>query len=142
VLRAALVYPTSERGVPVTETLRAGGSDLRGYQVDEFHGDTLVAMQLEEQVPLVRLRRPWRLNFVGAVFADVAALLERHPGGRIVTDPTRRIASRPKLDDFHTSVGAGVRLLIPGVAIPAIRVDFGYGIDVRDYAVSFSLAMP
>jgi hypothetical protein len=33
-----------------------------------------------------------------------------------------------------------VRLVIPGVAIPAVKVDFAYGIDVRDFAVAVSVA--
>jgi hypothetical protein len=33
-----------------------------------------------------------------------------------------------------------LRLLIPGVAIPAVKVDLAYGIDARDYAVTVSIA--
>jgi len=31
-------------------------------------------------------------------------------------------------------------LLVPGVAIPAVKLDVGYGIDVKDYAVTLSIA--
>ena len=44
------------------------------------------------------------------------------------------------LFDFHTSVGAGVRMILPGVAIPALKADLGYGIDVGSFAVTVSIA--
>jgi outer membrane protein assembly factor BamA len=136
-----LNFPTSSRGVPITEMLRIGGPNLRGYLVNEFHGDTLVSAQMEDQVVALRdLPLPLsdtRFNIAAAVFVDVAALLERHPGGTAVELPVR---ARPKLDDFHTSVGAGIRFILPGVAIPAIKADFGYGIDVHSFALTVSIA--
>ncbi len=141
VLRSVLNYPTSERGVPLTQLLRAGGADLRGYIVNEFHGDTLVVVQLEEQVPVFKgIKVPLtssKLNVAAAAFVDTGALLERHPGG--IAGATAR-TPLPKLADFHTGLGAGLRLLIPGVAIPAVKVDFAYGFDVRDFAVTVSVA--
>jgi outer membrane protein assembly factor BamA len=139
--RSVINYPTSERGVPLTQLLRAGGPDLRGYIVNEFHGDTLLVMQLEDQVPIFKgitvPFTPIRLNVAAAAFLDTGALLERHPGG--IAGATAR-APVPKFSDFHTGVGAGLRLLIPGVAIPALKLDFAYGIDVTDFAVTLSVA--
>jgi len=141
VLRSVLNYPTSERGVPVTQLLRAGGADLRGYIVNEFHGDTLILVQLEDQVPIYKgLRVPLtsiKLNVAAAAFLDSGAVLERHPGG--IAGATARAPS-PTFADFHTGLGVGLRLLVPGVAIPAVKVDFAYGIDVNDYAVTVSIA--
>jgi outer membrane protein assembly factor BamA len=139
-LQTVFDFPTSSRGVPITEMLRLGGPNLRGYLVNEFHGDTLVSAQMENQVVALRgLPLPFdstRFNIAVAAFVDVAALLERHPGGTAVELPVR---ARPKLDDFHTSVGAGIRFILPGVAIPAIKVDFGYGIDVQSFAATVSI---
>jgi outer membrane protein assembly factor BamA len=144
VLRSVLNYPTSTQGVPLTQLLRAGGADLRGYLATEFHGDTLLSLQIEEQAPVFHgLPVPWtrvKLNVAFAVFTDMGALLERHPGGRINSDPTMAIAPRPELRDFHTSVGAGLRILVPGVAIPALKIDYAYGIDVNDAALTVSVA--
>jgi outer membrane protein assembly factor BamA len=141
VFRSVLNYPTSERGVPITELLRAGGADLRGYIVNEFHGDTLMLVQLENQVPIWKgVGVPLtsiKLNVAAAVFLDTGAVLERHPGG--IAGATAR-APTPALADFHTGLGAGVRLLVPGVAIPALKLDIAYGIDVRDYAFTLSIA--
>ena len=141
VFRSVLNYPTSERGVPITQLLRAGGPDLRGYVVNEFHGDTLMVVQLEEQVPVLKgIKVPLissTLNVAAAAFVDTGALLERHPGG--IAGATAR-APDPKFSDFHTGLGAGLRLLVPGVAIPALKLDVAYGIDVKDYAVTISIA--
>jgi outer membrane protein assembly factor BamA len=139
--RGVVNYPTSERGVPLTQLLRAGGPDLRGYIAGEFQGDTLIVLQLEDQMPIFRgIKVPFTsttLNVAAAVFVDTGALLERHPGG--IAGVTARAPS-PSFADFHTGFGAGLRLLIPGIAIPAVKLDFAYGIDVKDYAVTLSVA--
>jgi outer membrane protein assembly factor BamA len=141
VFRSVVNYPTSDRGVPITQLLRAGGSDLRGYVVNEFHGDTLMVVQLEAQVPVFKgIKVPLTsstLNVAAAAFVDTGILLERHPGG--IAGATAR-APVPKFSDFHTGLGAGLRLLVPGVAIPAVKLDVAYGIDVKDYAVTVSIA--
>ena len=144
ILGGILDYPTSDHGVPVTELLRVGGPNLRGYLTNEFHGDTLARMQAEDQAVLLHLRIPWThvpFNVAAAIFVDAATLLERHPGGTTVPPPD--IAPPPvrsKLNDIHASFGGGVRVILPGVAIPAFKVDVGYGIDVRSVAVTVSIA--
>ena len=144
VLKMVLDYPTSDHGVPVTEELRIGGANLRGYLTNEFHGDTLFSLQAEDQAVLMRLRLPWtqvRFNVAAAIFVDAATLLDRHPGGTTVAPPdTLPSPVRSKLDDIHASVGGGLRLILPGVVIPALKIDVGYGIDVRDVAVTVSVA--
>jgi outer membrane protein assembly factor BamA len=144
VLKMVLDYPTSDHGVPVTEELRIGGPNLRGYLTNEFHGDTLFSAQIEDQAVLLRLRLPWtqvRFNVAAAIFVDAATLLDRHPGGTTVAPPdTLPSPVRSKLDDIHASFGGGMRVILPGVVIPALKIDLGYGIDVHDVAVTLSIA--
>jgi outer membrane protein insertion porin family len=144
ILKMVFDYPTSDRGVPATEELRVGGSNLRGYLTNEFHGDTLFSAQIEDQAVLFRLRVPWtqvRFNIAGALFVDAATLLDRHPGGTSVVSPDAPPPPvRSKLDDIHASFGGGLRFILPGVVVPALKVDLGYGIDVRDVAVTISIA--
>jgi outer membrane protein assembly factor BamA len=139
-----LDYPTSDHGRPVTEVVRIGGTSLRGYLANEFHGDTLVSAQSEDQAVLLHLRVPWtqvRFNVAAAVFADAATLLDRFPGGTPVPPPdVPPPPVRSKLKDIHASFGGGVRAILPGVAIPAFKVDVGYGIDVHSVAVTISVA--
>ena len=144
ILCGLLNYPTSDHGVPVTELLRVGGPNLRGYLTNEFHGDTLASMQAEDQAVLLHLWIPRTrvpFNVAAAIFVDAATLLERHPGGTTVPPPD--IAPPPvrsKLKDIHASFGGGVRIILPGVAIPAFKIDVGYGIDVRAVAMTISVA--
>ena len=144
ILKMVLDYPTSDHGVPVTEELRVGGPNLRGYTLNEFHGDTLFSLQAEDQAVLWRLRVPWtqiRFNLAGALFVDAASLLDRHPGGTTVEPPGIPPPHlRSKLSDLHASFGGGVRVILPGVVVPAVKIDLGYGIDVRDVAVTVSIA--
>ncbi len=140
-VRVVLTYPTSSTGVPITQLLRIGGSDLRGYFTDELHGDTLASVQLAEQVPLLRnIVLPWvgaRFNLALAVFSDTAMVLERHPGGTTVVDLMQNKDVRAHL---HSGAGAGLRVLLPGVAIPALRLDVSYGFDVASVAFNLSIA--
>jgi outer membrane protein assembly factor BamA len=144
VLKMVLDYPTSDHGVPVTEELRIGGPNLRGYLTNEFHGDTLFSAQIEDQAVLLRLRLPWtkvRFNVAGAIFVDAATLLDRHPGGTTVPPPDSLPSPvRSAIDTIHASFGGGVRFILPGVVIPALKLDVGYGIDVHDVAVTVSIA--
>jgi outer membrane protein assembly factor BamA len=137
IFKTVFDFPSSSRGVPISEILRLGGANLRGYLFNEFHGDTLVSLQLEDQALIARgLKLPLvstRFNLAGAAFVDAATLLERHPGGTALDLP---VDPRPKLRDVHTSVGVGLRIILPGVAIPAIKADVGYGIDVHSFAAT------
>jgi outer membrane protein assembly factor BamA len=144
VLDGVFDYPTSNRGRPVTELIRIGGSNLRGYLTNEFHGDTLVSAQAEDQAVLLHLRLPWtqvRFNVAGAIFVDAATLLERFPGGTSVPPPNITPPPvRSKLKDIHAGFGGGARVILPGVVIPALKLDVGYGIDVHSVAVTVSIA--
>lgn len=143
IVKAVFDYPSSDHGVPVTEELRVGGPNLRGYSTNEFHGDTLFSLQAEDQAVLFRLRVPWtrvRFNIAGAIFVDAATLLDRHPGGTPVEPSNAPPPVRSKLDDIHASFGGGLRFILPGVVVPALKVDLGYGIDVHDVAVTVSIA--
>jgi outer membrane protein assembly factor BamA len=143
-LNMVLNYPTSDHGVPVTEMLRIGGSTLRGYLTNEFHGDTLASAQAEDQAVLLHLRLPWtevRFNVAAAVFVDAGILLERHPGGTTLQPPGIPAPPvRSKLADIHASFGGGVRIILPGIQIPAFKLDVGYGIDVHSVAMTISIA--
>jgi len=132
-------HPTSQRGVPLTQLLRAGGPELRGFKTWEFRGDTIATLQLEEQVPVISgLKVPLvdtSINLAAAFFADAGLVLERQLGG---------VPGAERLGDnragVHAGVGVGVRVVIPGVAIPALKLDVAYGIDVRDVALTLSIA--
>jgi len=144
IVNGVLDYPTSNRGRPVTELLFIGGPNLRGYLTNEFHGDTLASMQAEDQAVLLNLwipRTQVPFNVAAAIFVDAATLLERFPGGTSVLPAD--IAPPPvrsKLKDIHASFGGGVRIILPGVAIPAFKVDVGYAIDVHAVGVTISIA--
>ena len=144
ILDGVFDYPTSDRGVPVTELIRIGGSNLRGYLTNEFHGDTLVSAQAEDQAVLLHLRLPWtqvRFNVAAAIFVDAATLLERHPGGTTVPPPDVGAPPvRSKLKNIHASFSGGVQIILPKVAIPTFKVDVGYGIDVHSVAMTISVA--
>ncbi len=74
---------------------------------------------------------------------DAAILLDRHPDGTTVSEPESRPPGvRSALSDIHTSFGVGIRLILPGVAIPALKFDVGHDIDVRSVAFTASRGLP
>ncbi len=138
-LRLTVLHPTSARGVPVNEQLRAGGPDLRGFNTYEFRGDVVGTLQLEEQIPLVSdLPVPLTektINLALATFADFGLVLERNPGGM----PAPPGASPAKVG-LHAGLGVGARVVLPGIAIPVLKIDLAYGIDVKALAVTLAVA--
>lgn len=136
--RVTVTQPTSPRGVPLSELLRSGGPELRGFNTSEFRGDVVATLQLEEQIPLLSdIPVPLTektINLALATFVDVGLVAERNPGG------VAGAASGPAKVGLHAGVGVGARVVIPGIAIPVLRVDLAYGIDVKDLAVTLAVA--
>ena len=98
--------------------------------------DTLLKLQLENAIPVVSI---WKVNLAIAFFADGGVLLERHKAGVAETAENSKAALELR-DDLHLGLGAGLRIVIPGIAIPAVKIDWAYGVDVRDHSVVIGIA--
>jgi outer membrane protein assembly factor BamA len=134
--------------VPFWNENTAGGNNLRGYIGQQFRGDTQLGGKVEYHFPLFSISS---LDFRALGFYDVQAVWFRDmPTGTTVTDPTTGATyiqrDTPDQRTFptimptgfgrsaiHNDVGVGLRFFLRSVAVPLVGVDFGYGLEARNW---------
>jgi outer membrane protein assembly factor BamA len=150
------------RQLPFSVEFEGGGPSLRGYAFRQFRGDTMFEAHAEYIAPLVKL---WKMDVRGAILVDSMALwfrsLEgaftvggsyqvRHDDGTFrnflpAVDASGRLLPPPSglgRDDWHNSVGAGIRIYLRSVNLPLIGVDFGYGLEAGSTQILLSAGIP
>lgn len=123
------------RHLPLHEELTIGGApDLRGYDVDQFRGDTRAVVRAEYSVPLFK----WRfLAFRAIGFYD----------GGYAGFFQRRLSDRDYLPNqlgagyWRDDVGAGLRIYLNNIVLPLLGLDLGYGIEGRSPEVYFEVGL-
>lgn len=105
VLRALLDVNTDDVNERVG--LLGGGNGLRGAPVDAYAGRRLLLFNAEYRTPPLILRT---LHVGGVLFYDAGSTYERRP-------------------NLVSSVGVGLRVLLPQFNIIPFRLDFGYVLD-------------
>ncbi len=120
--------------MPVQEdNALGGGSDLRGYALDQFRGDFNLIARAEYSVPLFRV---WKLKFRGLGFYDTGYATYLFPRSDRNYLPTQ-------LDEhwFRNDIGLGLRAYVKAVVLPLLGVDFGYGLVGKNLEVYFELGL-
>jgi outer membrane protein assembly factor BamA len=118
------------RNLPLHDDLVIGGStDLRGYAVDRFRGDTRLFGRVEYSFPLAK----WRIfSFRGLGFFDSGFMGIYNPR-KDVLDGGDRSFFYPNMEDgahwFRNDVGAGLRIYVKKVVLPLFGFDVAYGIE-------------
>jgi outer membrane protein insertion porin family len=124
------------RNLPLHNDLLLGGStDLRGYNVDRFRGDTRATFRFEYSAPLTK----WRMfAFRAVTFWDSGVIGFYRPR----KDRDFLYPGGP--DDkhwFRNDVGAGFRVYVKSVVLPLLGVDFAYGIEGEAFQMYFQLGL-
>lgn len=131
---------TFGHNLPIWLDPASGGTNLRGYLVQQFRGDSQLNAKVEYHFPLFSIGS---LDFRALVFYDASAVWYRElppvdpATGYYYTRPTGDMRTydpslRTVLDlnrDLHTDVGAGLRFFLRSVAVPLIGLDVGYGLE-------------
>jgi outer membrane protein assembly factor BamA len=123
------------RHLPLHEELTLGGiPDLRGYDVDQFHGDTRAVARVEYSVPLFQ----WRfLAFRAIGFYDAGYLgfYNRRPTDRDYL-PGQKTAGY-----WRSDVGGGLRIYLNNIVLPLLGLDLGYGIEGHSPEIYFEVGL-
>ena len=131
---------TMAHNLPIWLDPASGGTNLRGYLVSQFRGDSQLNAKVEYHFPLFSVGS---LDFRALVFYDASAVWFR---ALPPLDPTTGYYTRPDGDmrtynsllihqgldlnrDIHTDVGAGLRFFLRSVAVPLVGFDVGYGLE-------------
>ncbi len=125
------------KNLPLHEELTLGGaSDLRGYSLDRFRGDTRAFGRVEYSVPLFR----WKFfAFRGIGFWDSGSVGFHNP--RIGGDRIYLPSQGAGIDRWRNDVGAGLRIYVKAIVLPLLGLDVGYGIEGKSPAVYFELGL-
>lgn len=124
------------RNLPLHNDLLLGGStDLRGYGVDRFRGDTRAMFRLEYSAPITK----WRMfAFRAVTFWDSGFMGFYRPR------EDRSFLYPDGVDGkhwFRNDVGAGFRVYVKSVVLPLLGIDVAYGIEGESFEMYFQLGL-
>lgn len=123
------------RQMPLHEEFSLGGaSDLRGYSVERFRGDTRAFGRLEYSVPLLK----WKFfAFRGIGFWDSGTIGFHAPrAGRAYL-----ATQADGIDRWRNDVGAGLRIYVKNIVLPLLGLDVGYGLEGRSPKIYFEVGL-
>jgi outer membrane protein insertion porin family len=128
--------------LPFQQEFTMGGTSMRGYLNDQFRGDLRVMMNLEYSLPLLSV---FGLSVRGLGFLDSGYTTfissgdnpERNYLPHSARGDSRNDAAAP----FKNSVGVGTRLYLRQIVIPLLGVDFGYGLEARDFQLYLAIGL-
>jgi len=122
------------RHLPLHEDFTLGGTaDLRGYDVDQFRGDTRAVFRAEYSVPLFK----WRfLAFRALGFYDTGYV------GYVSRRPDRDYLLNQLGPGYvRNDLGAGLRIYLNNVVLPLLGFDVGYGIEGHSPEIYFEVGL-
>jgi outer membrane protein assembly factor BamA len=130
------------RNLPIHNDLVLGGAtDLRGYGVDRFRGDTRAIWRVEYSVPIAKYKS---FAFRAIGFFDSGYLAINFPRTDVL-DGGDRSFFYPNMAEgthwFRNDVGAGFRLYVKSVVLPLLGIDLAYGIEARSPQLYFQLGL-
>ena len=125
--------------LPFQQEFTMGGNSMRGYLNNEFRGDLNITANLEYSFPLFSL---FGLGVRGLGFFDSGYTTFRNGD-----NPERNylagsaFSNQSALAPFKNSVGVGTRLFLQQIVIPLLGVDFGYGLEARDFQMYLAIGL-
>jgi outer membrane protein insertion porin family len=128
--------------LPFQQEFTMGGTSMRGYLNDQFRGDLRVIANLEYSLPLFTLLG---LSVRGLGFFDSGYTTfltnDTNPERNYLTRTGRNADGNSTLAPFKNSVGVGTRLYLRQIVIPLLGVDFGYGLEARDFQLYLAIGL-
>ena len=117
-----------------------GGTSMRGYLNDQFRGDLRALVNLEYSFPLITVAG---LGIRGLGFLDSGYTTFI---SSTTNDERNYLAHSAREDNgvfapFKNSVGVGTRLYLRQIVIPLLGVDFGYGLEARDFQLYLAIGL-
>ncbi len=122
--------------LPFQQEFKTGGTSMRGYLNDQFRGDFKTNMNLEYSVPMLTV---FGLSVRGLLFLDSA-----YTTFLKTSNPERNYLPNSQvrgLDGFRNSVGAGTRFYLRQIVLPLLGLDFGYGLEARDFQIYLAIGL-
>jgi len=134
------------RNMPFQQEYQVGGTQMRGWKNGQFHGNLRFQANTEYSVPLFTVQG---LSFRALAFWDSAYITFTKDGAAAEAASQRDYlpnsqwdhSGRRALAPLKNSVGFGMRLFLRQIVIPLLGLDFGYGIERKDYEVYIAIGL-
>ena len=125
--------------LPFQQEFQMGGTSMRGWLNNQFRGDVRAQLNAEYSVPLFTIKG---LSVRGLGFVDsgyVTFLDTSNPDRHYL--PNSQRDQQDALAPFKNSVGVGTRLYLRQIVLPLLGLDFGYGLEARDFQVYLAIGL-
>ena len=125
------------RNLPFQQEFTTGGTSMRGYLNDEFRGNLRGLANLEYSFPVFTIAG---FGVRGLAFWDSAYTTFTATS----TNEDRNYLANAKvreLDGFKNSVGVGTRFYLRQIVLPLLGLDFGYGLEARDFQIYLAIGL-
>lgn len=124
------------RNLPFQQELTTGGTSMRGWLNYQFRGDFRTQMNLEYSVPVFTISG---FSVRALAFFDSAyTTFMRTRNDQRHYLPNSQVRG---LDGFKNSVGVGTRFYLRQIVLPLLGLDFGYGLEARDYQIYLAIGL-
>lgn len=125
--------------LPFQQELSIGGTSMRGWLNYQFRGDVKALTNVEYSVPIFTIKG---FSVRGLAFLDsgyTAFLTTSNPERHYL--PGSRRDEQAALAPFKNSVGVGTRLYLRQIVLPLLGLDFGYGLEARDFQIYLAIGL-
>lgn len=126
------------RDVPFQQEYAIGGPSMRGYINSQFRGDFKALANLEYSVPVLSIKgfSVRGLAFLDSGYATFVRTRTMEAQRHYLPGSEARGAG-----PFKNSVGIGTRLYLRQIVLPLLGLDFGYGLEARDYQIYLAVGL-
>jgi outer membrane protein insertion porin family len=125
--------------LPFQQEFSLGGTSMRGWLNYQFRGDVRGLANVEYSVPIFTIQG---LSIRGLAFFDsgyTTFLTTSNPDRSYL--PSSRRDQQDLLAGFKNSIGLGTRLYLRQIVLPLLGLDFGYGLEARDFQVYLAIGL-
>jgi len=124
--------------MPFQQEFEMGGTSMRGWLNNQFRGDFRALVNVEYSVPLFTVEG---LSVRGLAFWDSGYTTfltanDNHDQRNYLPN-----AEAGGLAPFKNSVGVGTRLYLRQIVLPLLGLDFGYGLEARDFQLYLAIGL-
>jgi outer membrane protein assembly factor BamA len=134
--------------LPFEQELLTGGTSMRGWINNQFRGDLQALGNAEYSFPVFTLPFPQPfgdLSVRGLFFWDSAytTFLSTSPDRTYLPSSQCNPANAGHClgAGFKNSVGVGTRFYLRSIVIPLLGLDFGYGLEARDFQMYLAIGL-
>lgn len=122
--------------MPFQQEYTSGGPTMRGWLNNQFRGDLRGLANIEYSAPM--------FTIAGLSFRALAFFDSSYTTFLSTDNPERSYLPGAKargLAPLKNSVGLGTRLFMRQIVLPLLGVDFGYGLEARDFQIYLAIGL-